>query len=260
MSLVERLLLMGPSGERLAACEQALQRSERGRRLLENFEVSLQRGFLTDAQFMPFCTSLCAVLPPSSAACDAASITGQLDTPDPYYCQGPKLQSNPGHTLSRTIELRGFLFARLGRRPSIAEYSGSLQDWRLGRVGTRSQLPMRGTRPFFWVTPTVSIQSAGPSTPDRLRDLLGLSHVRHGFLLELQFHIDPNHALHRPTVLDALDHPTFYPAVGPDGWGITDDLSGPRPTPGLPEAVTPMATLECEVVARGDLTSPPPRF
>lgn len=260
MSLLTRLSTTLPRQSHLETYERELALSERGPQVLKNFETSLQQHLISDANFERFCTKLSKLIPDPPMACDPSAIAVQIDSPEPFYCQGPQVQSNPGDQLSRVMELRGYLRASLRRRPSNAEYQSALHDWRLGRAGTYCHFTLRGPRPFCWATPTEKIQSAGPATSDRLRDLLGLSHYRQGFLLELRFATASNHPLYRPTVLDALDGASFYPAEGPDGWGMTDDLSGPRPTPGLPEAVMLMAELECDVTGRGDLTSPPRRF
>jgi hypothetical protein len=252
MSLTDRLPPTFPLRARLAACERELQRTERGAQVLENFEASLERGLLTATQFARLCARLGELIPDPPATCNSETLMGQIDTPEPFYCQGPRLPSNPGHELSRVMELWVFLFATLGRPPTDSEYEDALQRWRQGIAGTHYSASFRGKRPFFWVTPTECLLSAAADTPDRLRDLLGLD-IPKGFLLEARFSTPPDRGLHRPTVLDALDNPTFYPAVGQDGWGITDDLNGPRPTPGVPEAVTPEMEVECEVIGRGEL-------
>lgn len=117
---------------------------------------------------------------------------------------------------------------------------------------------MRGIRACFWATRTEAIERAAPPAADRLRELLGLRHLPRGFLMELRFRRGTLE-LHAPTALDALNNPTFYPRRGPDGWGITDDLAGPRRTEGLPEAVAPGATVECTPVPWGDLAGAPSR-
>ena len=260
MALADRFPLSFPHRRRLDACEQTLQSDGEGRRVVDNFTVSLQQGLLTDTQFERFCTRLGAILPDPPTLCSAETVTDQIDTPAPFYCQGPQVQSPAGGGLSRVMDFEGFLRASLRRRPSRQEYNGALHVWQQRPVGSRARhtLQLRGRRAFFWVTLTDRLPPTPSTTPDVLRNLLGLDY-RQGFLMEAQLPADLDRVLHRPTVMDALNN-TFFPAVDQAGWGITDDLSGSRPTPGLPEAVTPMAELECEVMMRGQLTVPPPRF
>lgn len=260
MSLVDCFSSTFPYRSRLDACEQTLLGSSEGERVVENFATSLMYGFITAVQFERFCTRLGEILPEPPDPCSAIMVTDQIDNSTPCYCQGPHILAAAGSTLSRIMKLWGFLFATLGRPPTGPEEDDALYRWQQGLVGSQYHLSLRGRRPFFWVTASESLPSPLASTADRVRDLLGLSRILRGFLLEVQLPAVPRQELYRPTVLDALDSPTFYPAVGADGWGITDDLSGPRPTPGCPEAVTPMTELACEVIARGPLLSPPPRL
>jgi hypothetical protein len=257
-NLVHRLSPVFPGLDRLTACEQELLRTERGRRVVENFLTSLENGFVTAEQFTQFCNRLGELVPASPAGCDSGALQSEIDHPHSFYCQGPPVDAAPAAELSQLMDLPRFLYALSGRRPNDGEISDARESWRLrqeqGLGSARHRLTLRGRRPFFWAVPTDGLRAAVPLNPNRLRDLLGLSHIKNGYLLELRFLTAQVGALHRPTVLDALDHPTFYPAVGPGGWGVTDDLNGPRPTPGLPEAVAPAADLECEVDGHGDVT------
>jgi hypothetical protein len=203
------------------------------------------------------------LLPRTGRPVDVDALLAQIDDPEPFFCRGAQV-TDRADRLATVVDLPSYLWAHLGHAPSDVEYDEALQDWteKLAR-GERSREWVRlrtRLRPFFWVARSDDIQSADPSSPDRLRDLLGLSRVKQGFLMELQHSAGQVGKLHAPTVLDALDGPTFRPHMGTDGWGITDDLAGPRPTDGVAEAVTREAELEADAIPWGPLATHPRRF
>jgi hypothetical protein len=232
VSLLNRLPGAFAKRDRLRHCEEALGRREDGRRVLENFETSLDRALITTDQFERFCSRLSEILPDPPHDCDSGAVEAQIDRPEPFYCLGPPLGVDPGTRLSGVMDVRAFLYARYGpRRFTATDYDDWRGRFRRGQAGGTHRLTLRGRRPFFWMTRTDSLPPAGGADSDRLRDLLGLRNVPPEFLVEARFSASPLTRVHRPTVLDALDNPTFYREVGADGWGVTDDLSGPRPDP-----------------------------
>lgn len=262
MALVVRLPAAFPHRPRLAALETTRRSTPKGRRACQNFKDSLDQGMLAPDLFEAFCRRLGELMPDPGADCNEEEVLDRIDSPRRFCCQGDGLPAAGPEDLSRVMDVRGYLRARWGKRPGRQAYRAALREWRgrpRGVPGLRGlSLEMRGKRPFFWATPSEAIGAADPGTADRLRDLLGLSHLRRGFLLELCAR-RVSLPLHAPTVLDALDSPTFYPARGAGGWGVTDDLAGPRPTPGLPEAVAGASRVECDAIPWGDV-APPPRF
>jgi hypothetical protein len=172
-------------------------------------------------------------------------------------------------------------FNVLGRRPDAWEYRAYLRRLQQGTItgddlDPRSQL--RGRRPIAWLTTTAAIESVISGLPgapptalaDIIRDVLGLAHFvpgEYGWLVELLIPEDFVDDTHVPTPLDGLDNPLYLPYRGSDGWGRTDDLRGPRGTPGLPEVVgapvgipvVPASRRRITIVSRGDLNRPPSR-
>jgi hypothetical protein len=254
MSLVDRLPSTLSTLDRLEACEKTLAGTEDGGRVLANFDAALGNDLLEAGDFERFCGRLGELLPDPPSACDSEAVAARIDHPEPFYCLGPPLRVDAGTSLSRAMDVRAFLYAKFGpRRFTATDHDDWRGRFRRGEVGLRHRLALRGRRPFFWVTRTDSLPPSGRADADRVRDLLGLKNVPPEFLVEARFAASSLDRTHRPTVLDALDNPAFYPEVGSDGWGITDDLGGPRRTPGVPEAVSPEATVDCDVVPRGDL-------
>jgi hypothetical protein len=102
--------------------------------------------------------------------------------------------------------------------------------------------PLRGSSPLFWVTVTQDLDRAKRGTPaelmpDRIRDMLGLSHGKANTLVEVRLPVDLVTGLRTPTIFDAPGSAFFVPGKCPDGWGSTVDLR--TLNPGLPEAVHP---------------------
>ena len=252
-----------PHEARLRHCELAHRASENGRRICQNLTASLDGRLIENALFEHFRGRLGELLPDPPGLCDQHSVLAAIDSPEAFYCRGPMLDLRTVSYVSRLLDLNAFLYAKLGRRPSAAEYADELEGWRIrqtgGRASVRHTLRMGGRRPFFWVT-TDALQAFG-FDPDRAKDATGLSHLRRGrYLLETRLRCDQVERLHRPTGLDALDSPTFYVAQSADGWGTADDLTGIRPTAGLPEAVTPAVELGCEIIPWGELQHSPDRI
>ncbi len=262
MNLTDRLPPSFPPHHRLRldACESHLRAHAEGPQVIDNVHESLNLGLLTQHQFEHFCDRLANIFPTPPDTCSPKTVVERIDHPTPLHCQGAQVPAPAGGGVSRVMDTEGFLFASLKKRPNRRELNDARtlwQHWPIG-TGSRHTLQLRGQRAFFWVTPTERLSAPTAVTPDELRNLLGL-HYREGRLLEVQLPADASRKLHRPTVMDALDHPRFYPCHGPEGWGMTDDLNEPTRCAGRPEAVTPMDEMVCEVKHRGALSTPPPR-
>lgn len=269
MPLTDRLPVDFPRLGHLTACERVHRGTPVGERVCGNIDDALSQGLLEPDLFLRFCGQLGPLLGDDPSTCDPEAVQAQIDDPEPFFCRGPEVAAPDGAWLSRVVDLEGFLYAHLDREPWDSERRFYRRRFvRLEADGAPPEphpaLHLRGPRRLFWVTPADAIASAvasaAPSPADRLRDLLGLSGCHaNTVLLEMRF---PAGAcvLHRPTALDALDNPTFYPSIGGDGWGITNDLAGPRPTPGLSEAVAGHGYFDCLVATRGQTTTGAPRI
>jgi hypothetical protein len=161
--------------------------------------------------------------------------------------------------LALVRDLESYLRAVSGVTPRPDDVHDARADWQ-GRPArnemVEQDVPLRGRRPFFWVTRSDSLAPA--TSADRARDLLGLAHIKDGrFLLELRFPRGQVDTIHRPTALDGLNNASWLPSVGSDGWGQTDDLAGSRPCPGVPEAVASETRVLARVWALGETTPSP---
>lgn len=245
--------------ERLHAEQTA---TDEGRRTAENFATALDIALIDPALFKRFCFRLAELLSDPPHAVDEGRVVRELDDGEEFSCRGTALAVDGSTELSRVMDVKSFSYARLGRVPSDRELRVALGRWRtIHRSGATSphyRVAMRGRRRMFWVTRSDQLLPFVAHGANRIRDILGLSHFRRGaFLLEVRLLAREVTSVHRPTPLDALNMASFYVKAGPDGWGVTDDLAGLRPTDGLPEAVCPEATCECDVAPRGPVADRP---
>ena len=263
MPLVDRLPAGFPHRDRLHALERvhiAAGKGSRERRACTNFHQALRRRLLELDLFHRFCQRLGELLPDPPGRCHEEAVLPDLDANERFYCRGPAAPTSPDVLLINVREAKAAYRARFGKRPLGTAHLEWLEQAATLPPTARHPLTLRGRRPFFWVARSDDISAAGSSSPDGLRNLLGLSDYKKGqVLVEARFTAGSIGPLHRPTVLDALDGPTFYPTTEA-GWGRTDNLDTARTADGVAEAVAEAARVECRIVNRGELTADPRRF
>jgi hypothetical protein len=87
----------------------------------------------------------------------------------------------------------------------LTQATATTREW-------QRRLDLGSLRPFFWLCRSADIATARTTSPDAVRNVLGLSHLqRNRRVFEASFRAGDLPAVHRPTVLDALDGPTFFP-------------------------------------------------
>lgn len=270
-----------PEAKALAAWEDQAAADPNGRRVIENMHEGIRLGLLSPGDLAVFGRALA-----KSAAIWARGFSEgdlrKLDEAEQLCRRGPIAASPGTGDYSRVMLFWGLLYHNiLDHEPDWVEYEQFLkllEDRKVSGADLNPASSIKVIRPIAWLTASSAIQTQtiGTSTAtattlaDTLRDVLGLARLVSGdrsYLIELQIPPDLVNDTHRPTPLDGLDNPLYLPYLGSGGWGRTDDLRGPRGTPGLPEVVSAPVAVPAEVtsrkriavVPRGEIKNPPSR-
>ena len=269
-----------PGLARLLAFEAQLQSTPEGKAVWQNFATSLQTGLVGQDLFVQFCAQLDRLRRAARLSRDPQrkKFDEALDNPTPFHCRGPALPVTPELSLSNVLRLEALWSKRQDAPLPLmgAELTDQRLRWQADPVVATVPVAMGGVRPLFWVAPTNEVEAQAPLPPPglmgsdaedaarsqarRLREVLGLKHLRAGSdVFEVRVQAGALTTPHRPTILDALDYDAFRPTASPApwlGWGRTRDLAAPDdPTRGVPEAVVPAAIPTCQIMYRGEYSS-----